>query len=218
MERLQERLSHVLQHTPLDIDYLEFVCSQEMIFIDALSQHIQMSEGFIECLTELHNMIQRHRQNQRPPPEIHLERGPGRGRPRVVIEMDRLVHLLEIGLPVACIANLLGVSYATLYRRMQDNNLSVSALYTACTDEELDAMVAEIKMRMPHVGYRLVKGSLQAQGHHLQWDRVRASMHRVDSLGVLSRMAQLGCVIRRTYSVPCPKYLVHIDTNHKLIR
>uniref|UniRef100_A0AAV2LKK7 Integrase catalytic domain-containing protein n=1 Tax=Knipowitschia caucasica TaxID=637954 RepID=A0AAV2LKK7_KNICA len=31
-------------------------------------------------------------------------------------------------------------------------------------------------------------------------------------------MTQLGCVVRRTYSVPCPKYLVHIDTNHKLIR
>ncbi|KAE8277340.1 hypothetical protein D5F01_LYC24753 [Larimichthys crocea] len=43
-------------------------------------------------------------------------------------------------------------------------------------------------------------------------------MHRVDSLGVVSRMSQLGCVVRRTYSVPCPKYLVHIDTNHKLIR
>ncbi|KAE8278878.1 hypothetical protein D5F01_LYC22457 [Larimichthys crocea] len=43
-------------------------------------------------------------------------------------------------------------------------------------------------------------------------------MHRVDSLGVVSRMSQLGCVVRCTYSVPCPKYLVHIDTNHKLIR
>ncbi|KAJ4948046.1 hypothetical protein JOQ06_019587 [Pogonophryne albipinna] len=31
-------------------------------------------------------------------------------------------------------------------------------------------------------------------------------------------MNQLGCVVRRTYSVPGPKSLMHIDTNHKLIR
>ncbi|KAM6926847.1 uncharacterized protein PEZ65_010306 [Lycodopsis pacificus] len=43
-------------------------------------------------------------------------------------------------------------------------------------------------------------------------------MHRVDSVGVLARMSRLGCVVRRTYSVPYPKYMVHIDTNHKLIR
>ncbi|XP_077065660.1 uncharacterized protein LOC143718491 [Siphateles boraxobius] len=101
---------------------------------------------------------------------------------------------------------------------MAENNLSVRGLYSTCTDAELDGLVSQVKERMPHAGYRLVKGTLKAQGHRLQWNRVKASMHRVDSLGILSRMNQLGCVIRRTYSVPCPKYLVHIDTNHKLIR
>ncbi|KAK1895766.1 PiggyBac transposable element-derived protein 4, partial [Dissostichus eleginoides] len=45
-----------------------------------------------------------------------------------------------------------------------------------------------------------------------------ASMHRVDSIGILSRLASLGCVVRRTYSVRGPLSLVHMDTNHKLIR
>ncbi|KAM6952077.1 uncharacterized protein PEZ65_009296 [Lycodopsis pacificus] len=31
-------------------------------------------------------------------------------------------------------------------------------------------------------------------------------------------MVQLTCIARRTYSVPAPLSLVHIDTNHKLIR
>ncbi|XP_051974469.1 uncharacterized protein LOC127637440 [Xyrauchen texanus] len=44
------------------------------------------------------------------------------------------------------------------------------------------------------------------------------SLQRVDGAGVLSRMVQLSCVARRTYSVPAPLSLVHIDTNHKLIR
>ncbi|KAJ4936277.1 hypothetical protein JOQ06_000876 [Pogonophryne albipinna] len=71
---------------------------------------------------------------------------------------------------------------------------------------------------MPHAGYRLVKGTLQSRGFRVQWERVRASMHRVDTEGILFRMNQLGCVVRRTYSVPGPKSLMHIDTNHKLIR
>lgn len=61
-------------------------------------------------------------------------------------------------------------------------------------------------------------GTQSAEGHRVQWDRVCASMHRVDSVGVLSRMTRLRWVVRRTYTVPYPKYMVHIDTNHKLIR
>ncbi|XP_041839333.1 uncharacterized protein LOC121638551 isoform X1 [Melanotaenia boesemani] len=218
LERLHLRVSHALQHMPLDIDYLEFVCNQEMVFIEALSQHIQLSQDITERLTDLHNAIQNHRNSQEPPPAVRIEKQSASGRPRIIISIEHLVHLLEIGLPVNTIAKLWGVSRATLFRRMAENNLSVQNLYSACTDTELDELVTEIKDRMPHAGYRLVKGTLKAQGYHVGWDRVKASMHRVDSVGILSRMTQLGCVIRRTYSVPCPKYLVHIDTNHKLIR
>ncbi|KAK5607430.1 hypothetical protein CRENBAI_023183 [Crenichthys baileyi] len=64
----------------------------------------------------------------------------------------------------------------------------------------------------------MASGNDRGAGHRVQWDRVFASMHRVDSVGVLSRMTRLRCVVRRTYTVPYPKYMVHIDTNHKLIR
>ncbi|TDH05119.1 hypothetical protein EPR50_G00140130 [Perca flavescens] len=64
----------------------------------------------------------------------------------------------------------------------------------------------------------MMKGILQAMGHRVQWNRVYSSMQRVDTVGVLSRMTRMGCVARRTYSVQGPLHLVHIDTNHKLIR
>ncbi|KAG7455543.1 hypothetical protein MATL_G00257880 [Megalops atlanticus] len=86
------------------------------------------------------------------------------------------------------------------------------------TDEELDRCVREIISRQPHSGYRMVKALLQARGLWVQYDRVRASMHRVDTSGVISRMLNLGCISRRTYSVPGPHSLMHVDTNHKLIR
>ncbi|CDQ61259.1 unnamed protein product [Oncorhynchus mykiss] len=43
-------------------------------------------------------------------------------------------------------------------------------------------------------------------------------MHRVDAAGVQEILAQLGCVVRRTYSVRSPLSFLHVDTNHKLIR
>ena len=52
----------------------------------------------------------------------------------------------------------------------------------------------------------------------MQWERVKASMHRVDTAGILDRLTGMGCVVRRVYSVRGPRHLQHIDTNHKLIR
>ncbi|CDQ62133.1 unnamed protein product [Oncorhynchus mykiss] len=85
------------------------------------------------------------------------------------------------------------------------------------SDEELDQKVRAIKARMPHVGFRMVKGSLQAMGHRVQWRRVRESLQRVDGAGIVARMIQLRCIALQKYSVPAPLSLVHIDTNHTLI-
>ncbi|MED6294852.1 hypothetical protein CHARACLAT_025386 [Characodon lateralis] len=101
---------------------------------------------------------------------------------------------------------------------MAESGLSVRALYITMSDDDLDQFVRDIKSRQPHSGYQMVKALLQARGLRVQYDRVRASMHRVDTIGMASRMVQLGCIARRTYSVPGPQSLMHIDTNHKLIR
>ncbi|ROL45081.1 hypothetical protein DPX16_22884 [Anabarilius grahami] len=85
-------------------------------------------------------------------------------------------------------------------------------------DEELDSLVASVKNALPNSGYRMVRGRLESMGYRVQWRRIAASMHRVDSMGIISRLSSLGCVVRRVYSVPGPLSLVHVDTNHKLIR
>lgn len=75
-----------------------------MVFIDALSQHIQLSQDVTERLTDLHNAIQNHRNSQEPPAAVRIERQTTGGRPRIITE--HLVHLLEIGLPMNTTANL----------------------------------------------------------------------------------------------------------------
>uniref|UniRef100_A0AAQ4PLG5 Mitogen-activated protein kinase 8 interacting protein 1a n=1 Tax=Gasterosteus aculeatus aculeatus TaxID=481459 RepID=A0AAQ4PLG5_GASAC len=75
-----------------------------------------------------------------------------------------------------------------------------------------------IKSQMPNAGYRMVQGHLVSMGLRIQWWRMMASMHRVDAAGIFLRLTELGCVLRRSYSVRGPHSLAHIDTNHKLIR
>ncbi|XP_055029219.2 uncharacterized protein [Misgurnus anguillicaudatus] len=101
---------------------------------------------------------------------------------------------------------------------MRELGISTKTSYSSMSDEELDNKVAAVKARVPNAGYRLVKGLLQSEGYRVQWDRIKGSMHRIDSAGVLSRMTRMGSTVRRTYYVRGPLSLVHIDTNHKLIR
>ncbi|MEQ2223622.1 hypothetical protein ILYODFUR_038469 [Ilyodon furcidens] len=55
-------------------------------------------------------------------------------------------------------------------------------------------------------------------GVQIPWKRVKMSLQRVDGAGLIARMVQLSCIARRQYCVPAPLSLVHVDTNHKLIR
>ncbi len=90
----------------------------------------------------------------------------------MVLSVEYISSLLDLNLSIPCIAALLGVSRRTFHRRMAD--LSVRALYSTLTDEELDQCVIDIKSRQPHSGYRMVKGLIQAQGLRVQYERVRA--------------------------------------------
>ncbi|XP_073727850.1 uncharacterized protein [Misgurnus anguillicaudatus] len=217
-ERLRSRLEHALARMPVDLDFLEYICVQELVFLSAISPQVIIPVDIWEGLTGLHHAITLERQrNETHVVTAHFEQG-SCGRPKAVIGCEYLTSLLEMNLPVRCIASLLGVSERTVHRRLAEFNLSVRSLYSSLTDSELDTLVSSIKSRMPNSGYRIVKGALKSEGHKVQYERVRASLHRVDTLGVLSRMTELGCVVRRRYSVPGPKSLMHIDTNHKLIR
>ena len=186
-----------------------------MVILSTLSSQIQVPQALYDAIVDIHRLVsnRNHGQLQR---QVHMETG--NGRPRFIIDRDHVVELLEMGQPLSCIAREFGISRWTLQRRMQAWNLSVRQMYSQHSDPELDDVVRELISRNPNAGYRSMIGLLLARGYRVQWARVRASMHRVDTAGVVSRITQLGCVVRRTYSVPGPRSLMHIDTNHKLIR
>ena len=87
------------------------------------------------------------------------------------------------------------------------------------SDEQIDSIIQAAIRTLPGMGERMVMGLFRSRKLKVQRRRVRESIRRVDSQGVMDRKARLHRRIkRRIYSVPYPHFLWHIDGNHKLIR
>ncbi len=139
-----------------------------------------------------------------------------RGRPSLDVSSEQVEYLLSIGFSCPDIASVIGVSLSTIRRRMTQSGLSVRALYSSISDNELDILAGTIQEQFPNCGYRMMYAHLLQEGHRVPHHRVRETLRRIDPEGVAVRWA--STVRRRTYSVPSPLSLWHIDGNHKLIR
>lgn len=218
---MQDRFTLILRNETLDLEYLMDVAQQEYYLATMASQHLNIPPELIHSLQQLINTLQSAEGASVPDchvPDVVTATVGMSGRPRLEIDADHLKGLLSTALPLEHLANMLCVSRSTLNRRMKEHDLSVRGCYSKISNDDLDRVVRSIKSRMPHAGYRLVKGELLARGCRVQWHRVKDAMYRVDGAGILARMMQLRFVARRSYCVPAPLSLVHVDTNHKLIR
>ena len=121
----------------------------------ALVDLVDVGEHIQTALADLNSLIQRERESEHTFATLDVQRG-SLGRPRLTVSVDTLSHLIELCLPSRCIARLLGMSRATLFRRMVENNLSISQTYSGCSDDELDSLVTAIKNTMPDAGCRVV--------------------------------------------------------------
>ncbi|XP_074521144.1 uncharacterized protein LOC141786603 [Halichoeres trimaculatus] len=57
LERLRSRLENILGRMPLDLDFLEFTCTQELVFLNALSGQLTVCPAILNELTQLHSLI-----------------------------------------------------------------------------------------------------------------------------------------------------------------
>ena len=110
----------------------------------------------------------------------------------------------------------MGISRATLYRRLEEEGIDRDSKYTDITDSDLDREIVEIKLEHPNDGERLLIGHLASRGIIVPRARVRASIHRVDPENTAIRRSVT--IRRRVYHVDGPNSLWHVDGNHKLIR
>uniref|UniRef100_A0A7M5V6S7 Integrase catalytic domain-containing protein n=2 Tax=Clytia hemisphaerica TaxID=252671 RepID=A0A7M5V6S7_9CNID len=178
-------------------------------------------EEAINQIASILNHLQRlsdQQQNEQSEILLTLDHIGGRGRPRLLIDIEKLHYLLSLNFTANDIANFFGTSRSTICRRLSDQSISIKNTYSKMPDYELDESVKTILDEFPRTGYRRMKGFLQSKGHRVQEKRVQASMHRVGLEGVLSRSTELKTVRRRKYNVRGTNALWHIDGNHKLIK
>jgi len=113
-------------------------------------------------------------------------------------------------------AKILGISRATLYRRLDEEGLSSNCTYSNISDrQDLDSYLVSIKRSHPNDGERLLAGHLCCLGIIVPRSRLRGSIHHVDPENTAARRSVT--VQRRVYHVEGPNCVWHVDGNHKLI-
>ena len=139
------------------------------------------------------------------------------GRPRCQISKELLEELRGLGFTWTQIANMFGVSRWTISRRVQEYGLQNLQRYSVITDEEIDDMIKSyISRHGSTTGEPFMSGYFRSKGFFIQRQRIRASLNRVDPRHTVLRWGAL--VSRRSYHVPWPNSLWHIDGHHSLIR
>ena len=226
LHRIDSLISE-LQHRFIDGTVINADIPSYIVRLDAAINSVRRLAGHIstfvyrelidglEDLKQLLNAEQTsgHGASEYNTPRIHSGRP---GQPQFNITENQLQFLVGLNLSGSQIANLLGVSERTIRRRMSQFQLSVRNLYTRISGSHLDRLVQIITRQYPSYGYRMVQAHLRSSGVRVQESRVRASLERVDPVGIAGRWSQHQCVHRRVYTVPYPNALWHIDSNLKL--
>ena len=94
---------------------------------------------------------------------------------------------------------------------MTEYGLSVHALYSELTDQELEWVVRDIQSQFPTCGNSQMQGHLLSRGIRVQQYRVTEAQRKVDPIG--SVMHRLRTINHRKYEVNGPGALWNIDFN-----
>ena len=112
-------------------------------------------------------------------------------------------------------SKVVGVGRTTLWRRFHDLGIPIDK-YSDISDSSLDCLVSEVQRSNPNIGVSMLQGYLKSQSCNVQRRRIRESVLRVCPMRAMVRWHQT--ISRRSYWVPGPNSLWHIDGHHSLIR
>ncbi|PIK54061.1 hypothetical protein BSL78_09042 [Apostichopus japonicus] len=147
---------------------------------------------------------------------IRPEKGSKGGRPKLDVTKEQLKMLLKEGYTSKDMARQLSCSPSFVYKKLAAFGLNVRKMYSTMTDEELDMKVSKLHADYPNSGQQMMKAYLEVDGAVVQRSRVRDSLRRVDPHSAAKRWSKT--VKRRTYHVPTPNSLWHMDGHMKLVR
>ena len=105
----------------------------------------------------------------------------------MLFNIDEVEFLRSLRFSFKEIASILGISRATLYRRLDEEGLSSNCMYSNISDQDLDSYILSIKRSHPNDGEHLLAGHLCRLGIVVPRTRLRGSIHRVDSENTAAR-------------------------------
>ncbi|KAM3619822.1 uncharacterized protein V6R79_014096 [Siganus canaliculatus] len=136
---VRDRVASVLSRHPIHYEYLQFVCAQELQFVQAGASYMDIPESVLGSLQQLSDTVSNCLSQRVIPPLFNdiavTELRGSVGQPQITIESQTLLDMLSTGLPLTSLSDLHGISRSTLYRRMKDNNLSVRKCYSDISDD-----------------------------------------------------------------------------------
>jgi len=140
----------------------------------------------------------------------------GKGRPKIDVSEESLLHFRELGFNWKQISSLLLVSRTTLWRRVKELGLTGITGYSDISDEELDQKIKEIKnLHGLMTGRSMIAGYLKSHGIRVTQNQIRKSLVRIDPES--SNMRWSNFIQRRQYNVAAPNCLWHMDGYHALV-
>jgi Bacterial regulatory protein, Fis family len=112
------------------------------------------------------------------------------------------------------LSQLLGIHRNTLRYKLKE--MGLYHRFSNLTDIDLDLLIKVYKQLRPNSGIRYTIGFLHRHGLHIQKERVRKSLQRIDGLGhALRRHDALLC---HEYISTMSNAVWHFDGLHKLIQ
>lgn len=137
------------------------------------------------------------------------------GRPELVVNIEQVELLRSSDFTWQEVSTVVGVSRTTLWRRLHKLGIPLES-YSDIDDNQLDELIREVQLNNPNIGVSMLQGHLKSSGKRVQRQRIRESVLRVNPMRALVRWQQT--ISRRSYWVPGPNSLWHIDGHHSLIR
>lgn len=89
LEELLSKFERALLRSPLDLDYMEFVCRQQLYLLQALSRHAEIPDEIIQALQAVFELVRQPSYFTAPHAVVDSTVGL-RGRPRFAIEREEL--------------------------------------------------------------------------------------------------------------------------------
>lgn len=72
-------MEYVVSHPDVDLEYLHFMCTHELILTEALTEHIDLPLNILNSLRELCQIVRCQMQNEQTFPHVELETTRGNG-------------------------------------------------------------------------------------------------------------------------------------------